>query len=153
MHTVDIRLYRIFRQDLHLPEEKAQELVQTLEEAVEIRSEAKNTHMTEIIQRDIQSLRKDMQTEMQALRKDMQADMQSLRKDMQTEMQSLRKDMQTDIQSLRVHMDEKFASVDERFATKADLHSTRADLTRWMFIFWVGQVATTLGIIFFILKK
>ena len=149
MHTVDIRLYRIFRQDLHLPEEKAQELVQTLEEAVEIRSEAKNTHMTEIIQRDIQSFRKDMQTDMQSLRKDMQTEMQYLRKDMQTEMQALRNDMQ----SLRVHMDEKFASVDERFATKADLHSTRADLTRWMFIFWVGQVATTLGIIFFILKK
>ena len=34
------------------------------------------------------------------------------------------------------------------FATKADLADLKAELMRWMFIFWVGQMASTVGIIF-----
>ena len=36
----------------------------------------------------------------------------------------------------------------EHFATKADLAHLEARLVRWMFIFWVGQMAATVGIIF-----
>jgi len=32
------------------------------------------------------------------------------------------------------------------FATKEDLANTRADIIKWMFIFWVGQVAATIAI-------
>lgn len=31
---------------------------------------------------------------------------------------------------------------------RVELAETKADLLRWMFIFWVGQVATILGILF-----
>jgi hypothetical protein len=33
-NSIQIKLYDIFRKDLHLPDEKAQELVQTIDEAV-----------------------------------------------------------------------------------------------------------------------
>jgi hypothetical protein len=36
----------------------------------------------------------------------------------------------------------------EHFATKADLASLEARLMRWMFVFWVGQLAGTVGIVF-----
>ena len=45
-------------------------------------------------------------------------------------------------------------------ATKDDLNKldvkiseTRYDLIKWMFIFWIGQVAATFGFIFLFIKK
>ena len=35
---------------------------------------------------------------------------------------------------------------------RVDMEKIRADLIKWMFIFWVGQVAITIGIIQFALK-
>jgi len=38
-------------------------------------------------------------------------------------------------------------------ATKEDLANTRADMIKWMFIFWVGQLAAMFGLLYFFLKK
>ena len=38
-------------------------------------------------------------------------------------------------------------------ATKEDLANTRAELIKWMFIFWVGQLAAMFGLLYFFLKK
>ena len=35
-------------------------------------------------------------------------------------------------------------------ATKAELSDLKAELMRWMFVFWVGQIATTLAIVKFL---
>jgi hypothetical protein len=37
--------------------------------------------------------------------------------------------------------------------TKEDLARERADMIKWMFLFWIGQVATTFGLILLFLKK
>ena len=34
-------------------------------------------------------------------------------------------------------------------ATKIDLAETKSDIVKWMFIFWIGQIAVTLGIVYF----
>lgn len=34
-------------------------------------------------------------------------------------------------------------------ATKVDLAETKSDIIKWMFIFWIGQIAVTLAIVFF----
>ena len=39
------------------------------------------------------------------------------------------------------------------FASKADLADTKADIIKWMFIFLIGQVAVTFGLILIFLKK
>ncbi len=38
------------------------------------------------------------------------------------------------------------------FATKEDLASLKAEIIKWMFIFWIGQLAAFIGIAHFILK-
>jgi len=59
---------------------------------------------------------------------------------------------------LERRMDERFAQVydrmdrltdwaNERFATKTDLANLKAELMRWMFTFWVGQLAATVAIV------
>ncbi len=36
---------------------------------------------------------------------------------------------------------------------KQDLHDAKAEMIKWMFIFWIGQVAVTFGFILLFLKK
>ncbi len=36
---------------------------------------------------------------------------------------------------------------------KQDLHNAKAEMIKWMFIFWVGQVAVTFGFILLFLKR
>ncbi|HSZ33117.1 MAG TPA: hypothetical protein VK772_07385 [Puia sp.] len=48
---------------------------------------------------------------------------------------------------------DEFSDRSQLLATKVDLAKTRADLLKWMFVFWIGQTATILGIIFLFLKK
>jgi len=37
----------------------------------------------------------------------------------------------------------------EHLSTKKDLAEVKSDIIKWMFIFWVGQIAVTLAIIYF----
>lgn len=36
---------------------------------------------------------------------------------------------------------------------KQDLHNAKAEMIKWMFIFWIGQVAVTFGFILMFLKR
>ncbi|TAE35510.1 MAG: hypothetical protein EAY66_08705 [Sphingobacteriales bacterium] len=36
---------------------------------------------------------------------------------------------------------------------KQDLHDAKAEMIKWMFIFWVGQVAVTVGIVYTFINK
>ncbi len=56
--------------------------------------------------------------------------------------------------------EQKFADKKDFFLTKEDkvelvekIESTKADIIKWMFIFWIGQVAVTFGLIVVYLKK
>jgi predicted RNA-binding protein with PIN domain len=39
-----------------------------------------------------------------------------------------------------------------RESVRADLNAAKFSIVRWMFIFWVGQAATTIGIVFVVIK-
>ena len=34
-------------------------------------------------------------------------------------------------------------------ATKLDLSETKSEIIKWMFIFWIGQIAVTLAIVYY----
>ena len=52
------------------------------------------------------------------------------------------------IQQAEAGIEKDLRSVLEaQFATKADLANAKAELIRWMFVFWVGQVAVTVGLL------
>jgi len=52
------------------------------------------------------------------------------------------------IQQAEADIEKDLRSVLEaQFATKADLANAKAELIRWMFVFWVGQVAVTVGLL------
>ena len=60
-------------------------------------------------------------------------------------------------ETLTTYIEEKikdqFADNSKILSTKEDLANTKAEIIKWMFIFWVGQVAVTFGFILLFLKK
>jgi hypothetical protein len=50
-------------------------------------------------------------------------------------------------------MVEEVESIMQMLATKVDIAKASADNIKWMFIFWIGQVAATFGFILLFLKK
>ena len=50
------------------------------------------------------------------------------------------------LEILEKKVDKKFDDAKELLATKKDLADTKAELIKWMFIFWVSQLATFIAI-------
>lgn len=48
---------------------------------------------------------------------------------------------------------EKVIIETQQLATKSDLSNVKAEMIKWMFLFWIGQVAVTFGFILLFLKK
>ena len=123
MTVVSIKLYHFFRKNLSLPESGAQELVEALDEVIKDQITSKIEHTEEIIHKDIQVINKDIQI------------------------------IHKDIQSLKDYMDNKFATKDALAQLDVKVESTKSELIRWMFLFWIGQLAATFGFILLFLKK
>jgi predicted membrane protein len=48
---------------------------------------------------------------------------------------------------------EKVIIKTQQLATKSDIADVKAEMIKWMFLFWIGQVAVTFGFILLFLKK
>ena len=44
-------------------------------------------------------------------------------------------------------VDKKFEDAKQLLATKEDLANVKSEIIKWMFIFWIGQMAATVAII------
>ncbi len=62
------------------------------------------------------------------------------------------------VQILDTRVDKKFDDAMQVLATKEDIaylrveiQTTKADTIKWMFIFWIGQLAATIAIVKFLL--
>jgi hypothetical protein len=53
-------------------------------------------------------------------------------------------------QRLEEKIQVQFEAVWKACATKAELAEVKAELIRWMFIFWVGQIAATVALVKFL---
>lgn len=69
------------------------------------------------------------------------------------DMQILKQHMDKEFGHMKEFMTQEFAHLDTKFATKTDLANTRVEIVRWMFLFWIGQIAATFGFILLFLKK
>ena len=67
-----------------------------------------------------------------------------------------------EISGLEVRLTEKISNLDVRLSEKIDkgdsnlafkIAESKSEIIKWMFIFWVGQVAVILGILFAFFKR
>ena len=110
-----------------LGEEEARALLEFVEASVERRAATK-----EDLQRTELALREEIHRLDQALREELRNLDQALRE----ELRSIDQDLRGEIHRL----DQK-------------IEATKADLIKWMFGFWVGNVAVTTGIMFALLPR
>jgi len=52
-----------------------------------------------------------------------------------------------------VAIEKEMAAKTNNLATKEDVANVKAEMIKWMFIFWIGQIAATFGFILLYLKK
>ena len=64
------------------------------------------------------------------------------------------------VEILEKRVDTKFDEAKQTLATKEDIAKletkiadNKAEIIKWMFIFWIGQIAATFGFILLFLKK
>ena len=50
------------------------------------------------------------------------------------------------MQVSEIQLEKEFDSKKDSLATKEDLANVRSDVIKWMFIFWVGQLAAMIAI-------
>ena len=77
------------------------------------------------------------------LRSELKDDIASLRDELKGDIHALRVELKGDIHALRVELKGDNASLDVK------LEKTRADMIKWMFIFWIGQIAALFAILRF----
>ena len=69
------------------------------------------------------------------------------------------REAKTLVEFVEIHVEKKFeermneiASKEDILLVKKDLFQVKADMIKWMFIFWVGQVSVTVGLILLVIK-
>jgi len=60
----------------------------------------------------------------------------------------LRSDLEKQIAELRADLEKQIANL--RIEFKTDIAEVKSDLVKWMFFFWIGQVAAVFGLIKFL---
>ena len=79
-------------------------------------------------------------------------DLFGLRSELKEDINNLRSELKEDINGLRVEMKVEIASVRaDTAALEIRMEKMRADLIKWMFIFWVSQLAAVFGLLRFFL--
>ncbi len=56
------------------------------------------------------------------------------------------KEAQSLVEYVETRVEKEFDSKKDSLATKEDLANVRSDVIKWMFIFWVGQLAAMIAI-------
>ena len=69
-------------------------------------------------------------------------DVGGLRAEMHSEIGTLRSEMHSLIGGLRAEMHSEFGNV------RAEMREVESRITRWMFVFWIGQLGALLGVLF-----
>ena len=96
---------------------------------------------------DIDNLRLATKTDIDDLRLATKTDIESLRLAAKTDIDSLRQASKKDTTDLKLEIE------NVRTELKVYVAETKAEIMRWMFIFWVGQVVATFGLLLMFLKR
>jgi hypothetical protein len=67
-----------------------------------------------------------------------------------SEISTVRGDMSRELSALRVDVSRELATL--RVDVAHDISALRVELLKWSFLFWIGQVATTAGLLAFMLR-
>jgi|SRR5450755_2812835 dynactin complex subunit len=176
MSMSHIRLYDLFRKELHLPDDKASDFVVAVGE-VSVWEADKNRQLlatkndvhslkediysfSSAITEDVHSLRSELKEDIHSLRSELKEDIHSLRSELKEDIHSLRSELKEDINLLRLELKENINGLrselkeeitSSRFESKNDIHLLELKVRQFKddihkAIYWTG-VAQFIAII------
>jgi hypothetical protein len=84
------------------------------------------------------------------LRQESKADMAVLRQDLKADMAALRQEIKIDVATLRHETNVGMAEL--KGLLEAKIEGSKADIVRWVFTAVIGQMAVTLGAVYFMMR-
>ena len=63
------------------------------------------------------------------------------------------KEAKTLVEYIETKVEKKFEEKHDILATKTDLANMKADIIKWMFLFWIGQLASLIAILQIFFRK
>jgi len=96
----------------------------------------------------------DLREETAKVREDLRKEMARAREELRGEMAKVREELRGEIAKVREEFRTETAKIWEEMARiREEMAKMEGRLIRWMFLFWVGQVAAMLGILAFVLRS
>ena len=112
--------------------------VQTRGDIIEIAASRFERQLAE----EIGGLRAEMHSLIGGLRSELHSEIGTLRSEMHAEFGKVRSEMHSEFGKVRSEMHAESGKV------RSEMRAFEARITRWMFVFWIGQVGVLLGIFF-----
>ncbi|KAF0146388.1 MAG: hypothetical protein FD156_56 [Nitrospirae bacterium] len=63
------------------------------------------------------------------------------------------KEAKTLVEYIETKVEKKFEEKHDILATKTDLANVKSDIIKWMFLFWIGQLASLIAILQIFFRK
>ena len=136
-NSIQIKLYDIFRKDLHLADERAHELVQTIGQAVkgEYEDNLEGVATKEFVKDEIQATKEFVKDEIQATKEFVK-----------DEIQATKEFVRDEIQTTKEFVREKFHTLDLKIGqVELKMEQMRSDLTKAIFISNLIQFLAIVG--------
>lgn len=100
---------------------------------------------------DMAAMRAELREEIVKLRTELHNEILTVRTELHDEISKVRTELHDEISRVRTELHDETSKV--RTDLQVQIANTRSELIRWMFIFWVGQLAVITGLFFAFLRQ
>ena len=112
--------------------------------------EAKIEALGSAIDVKLEGLRSEMDVKLEGLRSGIEIKLEGLRSEIEIKLEGLRSEIGIKLDGLSAQFEQRLAENKEELMTeigslRTDLYAFKAELLKWMFLFWLGSVATILS--------
>ena len=147
-NSIQIKLYDIFRKDLHLADERAHELVQTIDQAVkgEYEDNLEGVATKDFVKDEIQATKQFVKEEIQVTKQFVREEIQVTKQFVGNEIQATKQFVREEIQATKDFVRERFHTLDLKIGqVELKMEQMKSDLTRAIFISNLIQFLAIVG--------
>ncbi len=132
----NLRLYDLFRTDLHLPDAKAMELVNAMDEHYERKSFAKTDHLA--TKAELSAVKSELKEDINKVRSELKEDINKVRSELKEDISNVRSELKEEIGNVKMELKVEMKDIESRLMKH--IHS----VTILQYLLLVGSIAVLL---------